>query len=418
MTKKLIYLPETYDLVVGDTFELFYRGILLVMNPSHYNVRVTCARGSAYIRKFVFTPTESDIGEYPLTVDLIDDLGNIIESGKTTLVVRAVAQTPADDTYVLCVGDSLTAGGDWPSEAYRRFTATDGTPTGHGLTKLHFLGSKEGKHGAYFEGYGGWVFGSYNSDYSQGSYFKYIITDHNKTDYDRHSVYTDGSSKWKLEEIEDGRIKLLRTYWGDPLNESGGTLTHVSGGVNHEDIVYTEVKNAANNPFWNDVENRVDFAGYVKKLGAPRVDICFVLLGWNSSNSTEEAYKPQVRTFLDNLRRDYPKCKIVLMGLQMTSYDGLGLNYGTSWNYIEKNEYTKRLGQWYVDLCGEYDNMSYIDIAGQFDSEYNYATLERPANVRTEKTEVIQSNGVHPNLDGYMQIGDAVYRKLNGMLGG
>ena len=36
MNKKLLYLAENYDLVIGDTFELFYRGVVRSMNP--YNI--------------------------------------------------------------------------------------------------------------------------------------------------------------------------------------------------------------------------------------------------------------------------------------------------------------------------------------------------------------------------------------------
>jgi len=417
--KKWIYAPEKYQLVVGDTFELFYRGIIMCTNPYIYNIDVKCPKGSAYKRKFMYTPTADDIGEYKLTIELSDDYGQILDYAEITLCVNPAAESPKEDTYILCVGDSLTSAGHWPSECLRRMTATDeepSAPQGLGLKNLHFIGTKEGKYGAWYEGYGGWRFEDYNYKNTARSLFKYIITHHTKTDLDRHSKYTDGASNWKLEEIENGRIKLRREGGTEPLKPSG-TLTHLEGGNDHSDIVYTEVNDAANNPFWNEASDCVDFKAYAKKVDAPKIDMCFVLLGWNASGSTADTYKPQVRLFVENLRRDYPECKIVFIGLQMTSsFDGLGTNYGTSWNYIEKNEYTKRLESWYLDICKEYDKMYYVNLAGQFDSEYNYPTTEKELNIRTEKKSVIQSNGVHPNLDGYMQIGDAMFRQLNAML--
>ena len=35
-----------------------------------------------------------------------------------------------------------------------------------------------------------------------------------------------------------------------------------------------------------------------------------------------------------------------------------------------------------------------------------------PVNARSKTTELIGVNGVHPNMDGYLQIGDVFYRKL------
>ena len=37
---------------------------------------------------------------------------------------------------------------------------------------------------------------------------------------------------------------------------------------------------------------------------------------------------------------------------------------------------------------------------------------ERNANIRTTQKEYVQTNGVHPENDGYMQIADAVTRNF------
>jgi lysophospholipase L1-like esterase len=105
---KLVYLPEKYDLVVGDTFELFYKGILLCKNPYAYNILVTCQIGKAYGRKFEVTATES--GTYPLAVTVSDDFGNVIDKAQTSLVVKDKMTSPEKLVNVLCIGDSLTEG--------------------------------------------------------------------------------------------------------------------------------------------------------------------------------------------------------------------------------------------------------------------------------------------------------------------
>jgi len=60
----------------------------------------------------------------------------------------------------------------------------------------------------------------------------------------------------------------------------------------------------------------------------------------------------------------------------------------------------------YKDFC------EFINIAGQFDCEYNYPCKQKPVNTRSEVTERLDTNSVHPTAAGYLQIGDAVYRNV------
>ena len=58
------------------------------------------------------------------------------------------------------------------------------------------------------------------------------------------------------------------------------------------------------------------------------------------------------------------------------------------------------------------DFVEFIDISGQFDCENNYPEKEIPVNSRSTKTEKIGINGLHCIPEGYMQIGDAVFRNM------
>ena len=60
----------------------------------------------------------------------------------------------------------------------------------------------------------------------------------------------------------------------------------------------------------------------------------------------------------------------------------------------------------YKDFC------EFINLSGQFDSEYNYPCKQVPVNTRSEVTERRDTNGAHPTTAGYYQIGDAVYRNI------
>jgi hypothetical protein len=88
--------------------------------------------------------------------------------------------------------------------------------------------------------------------------------------------------------------------------------------------------------------------------------------------------------------------------------DGMGYSdaYGmlvTAMHYNAKLEEMCRLEK-YKDF------VKYVDVAGQFDTDYNMPSVQKPVNNRNQKTETMGSNGVHPSVSGYYQIADAAYR--------
>ncbi len=134
-----VVLPKSYDLVVGDTFQLFYRGIIEAVNPYCYDILALCEKGSNFPRYFEFTPEEE--GEHHLTVNVYANDKTLLASGQTMLKVHAAKGSPKQPVNILCVGDSLTSNGMWVAEAHRRLTAAGGEPKGHGLSGFRFIGT-------------------------------------------------------------------------------------------------------------------------------------------------------------------------------------------------------------------------------------------------------------------------------------
>ena len=69
----------------------------------------------------------------------------------------------------------------------------------------------------------------------------------------------------------------------------------------------------------------------------------------------------------------------------------------------------------YQELANEDEFKTYVEfinISAQVDSENNMASQEKNVNTRNNNKEMIGTNGVHPAMPGYMQIGDAVFRAL------
>ena len=156
-----IILPEKYDLVVGDTFQLFYRGVIEAPNPYVYSIVSICEKGRNFPRYFEYAPTEP--GRHKLTIKVYDAQRNLLGEADTILNV-VVPKEPENTTNILCIGDSLTGGG-WTYEAFRRITQDGGEPAGLGFKDaVKFVGScrNENKYpGIAVEGYGGWHWDMY-----------------------------------------------------------------------------------------------------------------------------------------------------------------------------------------------------------------------------------------------------------------
>ena len=123
------------------------------------------------------------------------------------------------------------------------------------------------------------------------------------------------------------------------------------------------------------------------------------------------------------IHNDFPNAKIGLLGIQLPCPNGgITACYGASGYYYDWYGETItafNYNEWLENLTKlpEYKGyVKYFDIKSQFDSEYNYWTKDTKVNNRSQITERIGVNGLHPNMDGYLQIGDAFYRALIEMI--
>lgn len=342
-----VFLPERYELVAGDNFQLFYRGVVQAVDPYSYHIRVTCSKGAAYPRYFEWCPTAADVGSYQLTLEVYDNNHNLLGEDSTTLIVKEAA-APSREMNVLCVGDSLTAGGVWPGELYRRLAQEGGTPAGNGFDNIRFVGGDAktvGGDSFGFEGNPGWTWATYTSDKS---------------------------------------------------------------------------------PFYNPETGEISFRYYCQQNSIESLDAVYFLLTWNGQGTPSQTdfslsagHFLQAQSLIDILHAEYPEAIVRCMGIQMPSQTGgMGTSYGANGGYsdaygilVTAMHYNAAL----EDMCSQEkyaDFVKYVDVAGQFDTDYNMPSKEKPVNNRSAATEVIGTNGVHPANAGYYQIADAAYRSL------
>lgn len=335
----IVHLADKYYLVVGDTFQLFYRSIIQAVNPYGYYIKLTGSVGHQYNRYFEFTPDK--VGTYDLKVEVCDNNGAVYGSDTTKLVVSQASANDTTTKNVLCIGDSLTAGGYWTLQGYNKYTKAGG--------KINLLGTVTSS-GVKHEGYGGWQWSTFFSG--------------------------DGSKN-------------------TPFKSTTATT-------------------------------KISFKDYCSKNGYSGIDEAYICLTWNGIGgkfrtfSFSDSIGSNAKAFIDQLHSDYPNCKITLLGIPCPSVNaGLGAYYtvGSSYadnyaQFVTAQNYNDFLEEWCKDK--DYSSfLRYVDVKGQFDSEYNMPTEPKKVNTENTATEPVgNAMGMHPSVNGYNQIGDAFFRAL------
>lgn len=427
-----IVLPDKFKAIEGDTLQLFYRGFIEHPLPYVYNIEVICDIGRNTPRYFEVTPTADQVGDHAFTVNLRDFNDSIIATASTVIRVRAKHKSPKKGKNILCVGDSLTSGGIWCAELCRRLTEEGGYPEGDRLENINFIGTCK-KDSAGYEGYGGWTWGSYLVGPSEKKTEMVFDCRHDKDISDQHSLWRDSNGGvWKLETIVPQKLALIRLEPFEKLPEASGRLTHMSNAEHTEDIEYTAMNKVRYNPFWNTDTLSVDFKSYCQQNGFDGIDIMCTLLTWNGGGSfLDDKGRSNIATQADLARKflrifhsQYPKAKVLMMGIQLPSLNGgCGASYGAGGgrlgvysNAYALCRYVFEMNIVYQALANEEEFASYVEfvnISAQFDSENNMPETDKPVNLRSPKTEKVGTNGVHPTVEGYYQIADAVYRSID-----
>lgn len=339
----VVNLAEEYYLVVGETFQLFYRSVIQCVDPYGYYVKLTGKVGHQYNRYYEFTPDTA--GSYKLKLEVCTSSGVVCGSDETTLIVSP-KDAPTNHKNILCIGDSLTASGNWTAQGYKKYVQAGGNNITLLGTKKSTIDSVTVSH----EGYGGW--------------------------------------QW---------------------------LTFISGDGSIKSPFYSESK-----------VGDISFIDYCTRNNYSGIDEVYILLTWNGvggANRTfsfEDNIGSNAKKFIDRLHQDYPNCKISIMSIPLPSVNaGLGAYYTINQSYgdnygqlLTAHNYNNFLEDWCNDE--KYSSfMRYIDVKGQFDSEFNMPSENKPVNKENQTSEKIgNSMGMHPSISGYKQIGDVFYTAL------
>lgn len=417
-----ISLPDKIYAVVGDTLQLFYRGMIQAVDPYRYNILVSCNKGKQCPRYFEYTPTASDVGTVDFTVTIKDDNRNVLSTKKCQLVTVNIVKSPTSALKVMCFGDSLTSAGTWCREADRRLTEAGGTPAGKELTNIDFVGSKKNGNTGYF-GVGGWTWNSY----TQQGRPAYRFQVSGVTSLTVGAVYTNNGNTFTIMEVNvtEGTGNILCSVNNlSPAPEDSGMLTK-STGSGDATITYSSVAQDAQNPLWDFEEGKMSFIPYANEVSDGQIDVVYTLLSWNGQSAGRMDFSSmltQMKLFADTLHAEFPNAKLKIMGVQVPSVrGGMGASYGaTGSSYADGYGMVVtalNMNKFYQEFANDEEYSSFVEfvnVSSQFDTDYNMPhNAAKAVNARNSAaTEWMDTNGVHPDTSGYYQIADVVYRNF------
>ena len=343
-------LPPVIYATPGLETNLYFANTVLMINPDNVVFDVDCPKGRQEQERWTYTPKKGEAGDYPLSLTVLD-AGNR-SLAHATCIVRVIESSAPRSFSVLIIGDSLTHASVYPArilENAKNDPALD----------LHLIGThapRKDLPDVRHEGYGGWTAAAFVSRYDKET--------------------------WK-----DGRRAC-------------------------SPFVFTNEKGTP----------ALDFPRYCREQNGGRApDLVTILLGCNDIFGADENRQAQaietslanIETLVSAIKSYSPKTRvgILLLAPPAASQDAFGANYGcgqTRWQY-RRNQH--RMVQRTIEAYGnkEKEGIYLLPTDVILDTVNGFPRRTTKANAHSEREVSRLCNGVHPNADGYQQIGDTVY---------
>ena len=106
-------IPEKIYAVPGVEMNVYFNNIVTVINPANYVFDVDCPKGRNDLKRWRFTPDDSDVGTYKWSIKVIGMQGVIAEA-ETELIVLPRNAGCGKSISMLMVGASQTVAGHYP----------------------------------------------------------------------------------------------------------------------------------------------------------------------------------------------------------------------------------------------------------------------------------------------------------------
>lgn len=175
-------------------------------------------------------------------------------------------------------------------------------------------------------------------------------------------------------------------------------------------------ENEGVHPFWDG--SKFSWSYYKTNTGI-NPSAVQIFLGTNDlfSNATPEAFSNNIKTMVDSIRGNDANIPIfVVMTILPGNQNGIGVQQSSDGFASQKGKYKFGLDCRYVesmqmlqDKLNSYTNLHFVPLAECHDNEYNFGSVETPVNPRASQKELMPTEGVHPQQQGYEQMADIMY---------
>ncbi len=342
---RLVLPPDMYA-VPGHEISIYFDNIMLTPNISNYCIDVTCNRGRQDADRWRYIPAPEDVGQFGLTVQVLDAATRLIEEASTMIHVVPADAGAGKQVSILNIGDSLTNAGYISGGLYTLCQA-EANPV------LKMVGDRKGSvEGAWHQGYGGWTWLAFCTRWTEG---------------------TDDRAKSPFLRLEGDKAVLDFQAYCERLNDGKAPdFVTVLLGCN-DTFGATE----------ETIEERIDsmflyadmLLAELRRVG-PDTQIGILLLV--PPAASQDAFGSNYRC--GQTRWQYRRNVQRVVERQLEKFGGR-----------------------------EAENIFIIPANVNLDCANNYPAQSEPANSRNETKVLRQSNGVHPAATGYCQIADSIY---------
>lgn len=386
-----------------EEFNIFYANIIQPYSED-FDVFVNCEYGENLGHCWRIDQLLDSGTVFPLEIKVYDAYGACLAEKKT--MVEAVAKQRCGEAFrVLAVGDSMTR-----SAKYLAHLATK-------LYGIEFVGSRSFDKTIYHEGRGGWSF----ENYFRGTREKGSVTS--------PFLFPKGvSGKEYFGDL--GYHRDIADALHDPyqfdgfkveLPKDGQIVTDKNEAFRFEHGKMTQLEKTV---LWE-----FSFSKYIERQGLTDLNAVTILMGANDLQICpyEESDK-RIAKFIDNMERfvqslrEYSAALPIVINLPVLGAEqhAWGKQLGCRGTQKMYRFNILRANQMLIEAYGNREN-EFIFLSPMFlnlDPEYGFPKEGYRANKYAEDVVEHQSNWVHPNEQGYCQMGDVlggVLEKIRGL---
>ena len=344
-----LQLPKTIYATTGIEMNVYFENVALTLNSANYAFDVICAKGTQQIKRWTLMPAAGEYGTFPFQLEVRDETNALIARAESRLQITPAGENPEREISLLCIGDSLTAGGVYTG---RLLLLSESRKE----MKLKLIGSR-GTGTNRHEGYGGWT-------------------------AQRHATLYTGRAR----EGENNGIGSPFIYKADdapPVLDFAQYCKDVNEGKAPDFVTVLLGCNDTFSSTDETIEARID---------------------------TMLKYYDTLIQMIHHVRKDTRIGALILVPPAATQ-DAFGSNYQsgqTRWQY-RRNQHRvmERMQKQFTGR--EKENVWLVPANLNLDCENNYPQGQTIRNANTDSKVIRQSNGVHPAAPGYYQIGDSIY---------